>query len=64
MTVPIADLFDDRQPAPPARTTPTVAPELVHAKALCRRIKRLKARPDKIRCAHLICQNLIALLKK
>lgn len=56
------DLFDDLLPIPDGAAE--LPPELVHARALCRRIKRLKSRPDKIRCAHMICQNLLALLSK
>lgn len=39
------------------------APELKVARALCRQIVRKQARPDKQRIAHLICLNLVSMLK-
>ena len=39
------------------------APELTVARALCRQILRKQARPDKKRIAHLICLNLVWMLK-
>lgn len=40
------------------------APELTVARALCRQILRKRARPDKKRIAHLICLNLVSMLKQ
>lgn len=58
------DLFGDkpiprRGPAFKRRT----APELQVARALCRQILRKQASPDKKRIAHLICLNLVSMLK-
>ena len=58
------DLFGEkpiprRGPAVKRRT----APELKVARALCRQILRKQARPDKKRIAHLICLNLVSMLK-
>jgi hypothetical protein len=39
------------------------APELQVARALCRQILRKQAKPDKKRIAHLICLNLVSMLK-
>lgn len=39
------------------------APELAVARVLCRQILRKQARPDKKRIAHLICLNLVSMLK-
>jgi len=39
------------------------APELKMARALCRQILRKQASPDKKRIAHLICLNLVSMLK-
>jgi hypothetical protein len=40
------------------------APELVAARALCRQLRRRQARPEKQRIAHLICMNLVSMLKR
>lgn len=45
----------------PARRKP--APELIAARALCRQIVRKQALPEKQRIAHLICLNLVSMLK-
>lgn len=63
MRVTTRDLFDEERSRPRAERSPA-PPEIVRARSLARRMKRLAARPDKVRCAHLICQNLIALLSK
>ncbi len=58
------DLFG-KKPTPrrgPAIKRRTV-PELTVARALCRQILRKQARPDKKRIAHLICLNLVSMLK-
>ena len=47
-----------------ARPGPSAPPELVAARALCRRLKRAPSRQDKLRLAHLICLNLISLTRK
>jgi hypothetical protein len=39
-------------------------PELMAARALCRQLRREKARPEKQRIAHLICLNLVTMLKR
>jgi len=39
-------------------------PELTAAQALCRQLRRKHNRHDKQRVAHLICLNLIAMLKR
>ncbi len=39
-------------------------PELAAARALCRELRRKQARPDKQRIAHLICLNLVSMLKR
>ena len=39
------------------------APELIAARVLCRELRRKQARPDKKRIAHLICLNLLTMLR-
>jgi len=41
-----------------------LAPELTAARVLCRQLRRKQARPDKKRIAHLICLNLLSLLRQ
>jgi hypothetical protein len=59
------DLFGDvpskrlRRPIIPHR----VPPELVSARALCAQLRRTQALPDKQRIVHLICLNLVSMLK-
>jgi hypothetical protein len=59
------DLFGDvpskrlRSPITPRR----VPPELVSARALCAQLRRTQALPDKQRIVHLICLNLVSMLK-
>ena len=58
------DLFGEklvsrRGPAARRRT----APELAVARALCRQILRKQAAQEKKRIAHLICLNLVSMLK-
>ncbi|HEU0290913.1 MAG TPA: hypothetical protein VFR39_09205 [Burkholderiales bacterium] len=58
------DLFGEK-PAPrrePA-TRRRLAPEMKVARALCRQILRKQASPEKKRIAHLICLNLVSMLK-
>ena len=40
------------------------APELEAARALCRQLRRKQARAEKQRIAHLICLNLVTMLKR
>ena len=40
------------------------APELTRARVLCRQLRQKQPRPEKQRIAHLICLNLISMLKK
>ena len=39
-------------------------PELTTARVLCRRLRHEQARPDKKRIAHLICLNLLSMLRQ
>ncbi len=58
------DLFDEKcvpRRGPAIKPRPTL--ELTVARALCRQILRKQARPDKMRIAHLICLNLVSMLK-
>ena len=41
-----------------------VVPELTTARVLCRRLRHEQARPDKKRIAHLICLNLLSMLRQ
>jgi len=58
------DLFGEK---PIPRHGPEIgrrpAPELKAARALCRQILRKQASPEKKRIAHLICLNLVSMLK-
>jgi hypothetical protein len=38
-------------------------PELTNARVLCRQLRRKAARPEKQRIAHLICLNLLSMLR-
>ena len=38
--------------------------ELTTARVLCRQLRRQRTRPDKQRVAHLICLNLLSMLKR
>jgi len=40
------------------------APELKTARVLCRQLRQEKPRPDKQRIAHLICLNLLSMLRQ
>ena len=40
------------------------APALKTARVLCRELRHKRARPDKQRIAHLICLNLLSMLKR
>lgn len=50
-----------RRPLPVRRTH--TAPELTAARVLCHQLRNKRARPDKKRIVHLICLNLLAILK-
>ena len=39
------------------------APALTMARVLCRQLRHKQARPDKKRIAHLICLNLLSMLR-
>jgi hypothetical protein len=58
------DLFG-KMPAP--RSGPVIKgrlpPELTAARVLCRQLRRKRAPRDKQRIAHLICLNLLSILK-
>ena len=43
---------------------PRHAPELTTARVLCRQLRHKQARPDKLRIAHLICLNLLSMLRR
>ena len=59
------DLFGEK---PIPRRGPAIkrrpAPELAVARALCRQLLRKQATPEKKRIAHLICLNLVSMLKQ
>lgn len=58
------DLFGER---PVLRrdevTKRSFAPALMTARVLCRQLRNKRARPDKRRIAHLICLNLLSMLR-
>ncbi len=58
------DLFG---PPPVPRKSPVtrrvLQPEMTMARALCRQLRRKRAPQDKRRIAHLICLNLLSLLR-
>jgi len=41
-----------------------VSPELTAARSLCRQLRRIPAARDKQRIAHLICLNLLSMLRR
>jgi hypothetical protein len=47
-----------------SRSKREAAPALTTARVLCRQLRRNKARPDKKRIAHLICLNLVSVLRQ
>lgn len=47
-----------------AVTKRSFAPALTTARVLCRQLRQKRARPDKQRIAHLICLNLLSMLKR
>ena len=59
------DLFGNAViPAPNWLIAPRAAPELKTARVLCRQLRQKQARPDKLRIAHLICLNLLSMLRR
>ena len=44
-------------------TNPKPAPELTTARALCRKLRHKQTLADKKRIAHLICLNLLSMLR-
>jgi len=46
-----------------AVTKRSFAPALTTARVLCRELRHKRARPDKQRIAHLICLNLLSMLR-
>ena len=59
------DLFGD--PPIPERDRliePRSAPALTTARVLCRRLRHKQARADKMWIAHLICLNLLSMLRR
>jgi hypothetical protein len=58
------DLFGDTPiPGRDRLVKPRFAPELTTARLLCRQLRHKHARPDKKRIAHLICLNLLSMLR-
>jgi len=58
------DLFAAR-PAPAVKhSRRKAAPELAAARVLCNQLKRKRVSAEKKRIIHLICLNLVAILKK
>ena len=59
------DLFGEMPiPRRDAVTRRSFAPALKTARVLCRQLRHKRARPDKQRIAHLICLNLLSMLKQ
>ena len=59
------DLFGDAPiPGRERLIEPRFAPELSTARVLCRQLRHKQARPDKMRIAHLICLNLLSMLRR
>ena len=59
------DLFGET-PIPRRETAPqrSFVPELKTARVLCRQMRHKQARPEKQRIAHLICLNLLSMLRQ
>ena len=59
------DLFGETPiPGQDRLIKPRSEPELTRARVLCRQLRRKQARPDKQRIAHLICLNLLSMLRQ
>lgn len=50
--------------APNWLVMPNAAPELKTARVLCRQLRQKQTRPDKMRITHLICLNLLSMLRR
>ncbi len=58
------DLFGETPiPRRGPATGRSLAPALTTARVLCRELRRKQSRPDKQRIAHLICLNLVSMLR-
>lgn len=58
------DLFGERPiPRRDEVEKRSFAPALTTARVLCRQLRHKRARPDKQKIAHLICLNLLSMLK-
>ena len=58
------DLFGEKPvPRRDVVTKRSFEPALTTAKVLCRQLRHKQARPEKQRIAHLICLNLLSMLK-
>jgi hypothetical protein len=58
------DLFGEKPvPRREAATKRSFDPALITARVLCRQLRHKQAAPDKRRIAHLICLNLLSMLK-
>jgi len=57
------DLFSAR-PAPAVKSRRRPAPELAAARVLCRQLPRKRVSAERKRIIHLICLNLVAILKR
>ncbi len=58
------DLFGERPiPRREAAATRSFVPALKTAQVLCRQLRRKQPRPEKQRIAHLICLNLLSMLR-
>lgn len=59
------DLFGEVPiPRRDAATKRSFAPALKTARVLCRELRHKRARPEKQRIAHLICLNLLSMLRQ
>ncbi len=58
-----ASLFAATPPAAQAKRR-KLAPELLAARVLCNQLKRKRATAEKKRLVHLICLNLVTVLKR
>jgi hypothetical protein len=57
------DLFSAR-PAPAVKSRRRPAPELAAARVLCNQLKRKRVSAERKRIIHLICLNLVTVLKR
>ncbi len=58
------DLFGDRPiPRRDSAKRRSFAPEIKTARVLCRQLRHKQPRPEKQRIAHLICLNLLSMLR-